>query len=314
MGSHRDFDYNRIILGNDHTNNDAGVKDKAGHGTHIAGIIAAKSNNITGVTGINWNSKLYIIQTCNDNYPHSASNIGFINSVNEAIQSGAKIINCSFGLTTIDDQAVRNVIQNALNNNILIVASGGNGGNHYYPGDYSTSFDNVITVSAINSNDELISTSGSHICVAAPGYNVFSTFPDSTSNDDPLTLNYNYENGASQATAFISGVASLILSKEPNLAPQQTKRIIELSSDDIYPLGRDNNTGWGRINAYNALLITKAGNITSNEVYRNTITLTGNIFVSTGARLSILNNSIINLNGNYIKSNGGTFNDEGATW
>jgi thermitase len=124
--THEDFDTNRIILGVDYLQDGYGVKDRHGHGTFLAGIIAAKTYNNVGIAGINWNSKLYINQISDDYYGdpyYDRIANGMINAVNNY----AKVINCSFGLTD-NNQSVRQAIEYARNNNCLIVVSGGNTG------------------------------------------------------------------------------------------------------------------------------------------------------------------------------------------
>ncbi len=122
--SHPDLMNNsRIIKGSDYIGDGNGVKDERGHGTHVAGIIGAETNNSTGIAGINWNSKLRINQVFDIN--GSGSHSGFRNALINAVNNGCKIINFSGGSIT-GSWYMENAVQYAQNNNVLLVAAAGN--------------------------------------------------------------------------------------------------------------------------------------------------------------------------------------------
>lgn len=299
--THEDFDPDRIILGVDYLGDANGLKDMYGHGTFIAGIIAAKTNNNLGIAGVNWNSKLYINQVCDDLWGTVMAD-RFASGLTNAVLNNAKIINCSFGFST-DNAAAIAAVEYARNNNRLIVASAGNtglNGSIRYPALYSTTYDNIIAVSATDNNDNIWdgSTSGNYVCLAAPGVIVVSTFPNysiSSKLEDNIPLNYGNLNGTSMAAAFTTGVASLLWGREPNLTPAQVRTILEQSSD-MLTTGWNNRTGWGRLNAYNALRITTAGTLPGNEVWRGTVNVTSDLTIPSGKRLTILSGTTVNIN------------------
>ena len=135
---------------------------------------------------------------------------------------------------------------------ILFVSAAGNEhqntdieGNYYYPSAYRLS--NIISVAATDMHNNLLPSSNwgkKHVDVAAPGENIYSTLPGGR---------YGYMSGTSQATAFVTGMAALLLSKDPSLTPLQIKEII-MSSVDRFPQLDGKLVTGGRVNAYSALL------------------------------------------------------------
>ena len=187
---------NRIILGYDFAGDSAVPRDDNGHGTHVAGILSAETNNSIGVAGMNWNTKLLIIKVFDAQGRGSCSL--FYEGVTSAVDSGAKIINYSGG--GISSQTKEAAIEYAESYNCIIVASAGNSNNSVvYPAAYSSSYENVIAVSATNSLDNLADFScyGPEINVSAPGVNIYSTMPDYpvTLNNEGFSQNYDYMAG-----------------------------------------------------------------------------------------------------------------------
>ncbi|MEW6061973.1 MAG: S8 family serine peptidase, partial [Bacteroidota bacterium] len=291
--SHPDLDdENKIILGSDWTDEtDGTVKDNYGHGTHVAGIAAAESNNGTGIAGVAWNCKIMPIQVF-DAYGSGYFSY-FYNGVVEAVNyqrnnPGKKVVINYSGGGGASQQALDAVIY-ANTYGVPIIASAGNedGGSVLYPAAYSSSYSNVIAVSSTDANDTFssFSSQGLQVCVSAPGgygyhqvgyvvyyndatmlgKNVYSTTPNYTFNIavDPLyagdpystdvTQNYGYMPGTSMAAPHVSGIAGLILSVNPNLTPSQVRTIIQQSAEDKGTTGFDNYYGYGRVNAARAV-------------------------------------------------------------
>lgn len=231
--------------------NNSEVRDIDGHGTHIAGIIAGKYNEKFKTSGIAPNVKVMVIKSINPMVwlRHVESVKLITDSIKFAINNHANIINISAsGSEFIKEE--RDLIALAGKMGILVVASAGNNNNNVdyienkeYPAAYNLS--NLISVGATNFQNQKSDCSnyGESVDVSAPGEGILSTAPNSF---------YVEMEGTSPAAAMVSGIAALLLSKDPNLTPEEVKAIILTSSDKIPVLSHKNKVG-GRANAYRAL-------------------------------------------------------------
>ncbi|RLG17225.1 hypothetical protein DRN63_03195 [Nanoarchaeota archaeon] len=239
------------IYGADTCNDDGDPLDDNGHGTHVAGIIGAVGNNGEGVTGVNWHVKIMALKFAD------ASGVGWVSDAIEAIEYvinmkkrgiNVKITNNSWGSGEFS-QALYDAIAALQDSGILFVASAGNSGRDndlkpHYPSSYNLS--NIISVAATNDRDELtwFSNWGQlSVDLAAPGQSILSTF---------LANSYQHLSGTSMATAYVSGVAALILSKNPSYTYLQVKRLILSAVDEVTELENLVSSD-GRLNAYNCL-------------------------------------------------------------
>ena len=229
--------------------------DENGHGTHIAGIIAASARNVGGVIGVAPQVKIMAIRFLSgdphDPTPGKEMIHNSAQAINYAIDHGANIINYSDGGKQFSDEE-KKAIQRAGAHGILFVAAAGNDQQnedsnevrHFYPAAYG--LDNIISVAATNIRNQLIPCSNwgfKTVHVAAPGDNILSTLPNGR---------YGYLTGTSQATAFVSGLAALLLSKDRSLKVADLKRIIMKSVDTQKSL-EEKIASSGRINASRAL-------------------------------------------------------------
>ena len=153
----------------------ANPEDKYGHGTHVAGIVAAKANNKIGVAGVCPECSILDVKVLNDSGSGSSSVIA--NGISWAADNGAKVINMSLG-QRVSSRTLEAAVNYAWNKGVVIVAAAGNAGTQakIYPGAYP----NVIAVAATDNKDvkASFSTYGKWVDVAAPGVNVYSTFPN----------------------------------------------------------------------------------------------------------------------------------------
>jgi serine protease len=196
----------------DNTNNPL---DQNGHGTHVAGIIGAMGNSGVGISGINWQVSLMDVQFLSSSGTGSIS--AFISGLNYAIAHGAKISNNSWS-GAADDPLLYAAIQNAQQNGMIFVAAAGNNGTNNdvtpaYPSSFS--LDNIISVAAVDDNDQLASFSdygAKSVDIAAPGVNILSTLPNNT---------YGTLSGTSMATPMVTGVVALVWSEHPSWTYQQ---------------------------------------------------------------------------------------------
>ena len=227
-------------------------EDNYGHGTHVAGIVAATANNTTGVAGVCPDCTILDVKVLNDS--GSGSTSGIANGIDWAARNGAKVINMSLG-QRVSSRALEAAVNNAWNQGILIVAAAGNGGNttKVYPGAYA----NVIAVAATDNNDTKASFStygGKWVDVAAPGANIYSTFPNHEfylGTQYGRSQGYDVANGTSMASPVVAGVAALAWSSHANATNTSVRANIESTADKIPGTG----TYWthGRVNAFNAV-------------------------------------------------------------
>jgi subtilisin family serine protease len=242
------------------------VKDDGGHGTNISGTIGASTNNNLGYAGIDQNCMLMICKNLDD------ENLGeyswWSESLYYAANNGAKVINMSEGGYDYS-KTLENAINYAYDSGCLIVASMMNKNNNdkYYP----ACLKNVLAVGATDTDDGRCkqftwgggSNWGRHIAVVAPGNRVYGLdYKD----------NYNYDvywSGTSQATAYVTGIASLLLAQDISRKNTDLYGIITSSAKDRVGDPREDETGWdefygyGRVDLFSAL--TVSGIISPNE-------------------------------------------------
>lgn len=205
------------IHGWNFVNQSPDVMDEHGHGTHIAGIIGAQG------VGVAPNVSLMILKYFEENTSGADNLTNTVRAIHYAVRMGAKIINYSGGgiLKSSEEEAA---IRWASSQGVLFVAAAGNEGLnsdffHFYPADYD--LDNVISVAALDRKGALIHVSNfgsATVDVAAPGKNIYSTLPGGT---------FGYMTGTSQATAYVSGLAALMLSRSVSPLPvkESTRRL-----------------------------------------------------------------------------------------
>lgn len=246
--------------------------DSIDHGTETAGIIGAVGNNGKGISGVCWNIKIASLKACigaSDEVPQLV-----IAAIEYAKANNIKLLNFSGGFYSnqiYDDDisALRNVI--ATYNGLIVVAAGNHNfeivdensnGVKVYPQSFN--LDNIIVVGASNRNDErwisdqleASNYSSTIVDLFAPGVNIYTTSKNSTQA-------YKYDTGTSMSAPFVTGVAALIWSVEPNLTATQVKNRIMQNVDPIPALSNMCVSG-GRLNAQKALEAHAHNYITCN--------------------------------------------------
>jgi len=230
-------------------------KKFGGHGTHVAGIAAARGNNGAGVTGVSWAARIMPLAAMDYNdggLPISA----VAGALGYAEQMGAHVINMSLGLYQ-DSHTLRNAIS-AVQHAVIVCAAGNDGTDNdvrpHYPSGYPNA--NLIAVAATDQFDHRVWYSNfgaASVDVAAPGariYSTYSRFVDASG--------YTFLGGTSMATPMVAGLAALIRAGNGTLSPVQVVSIIKGSVDKRPSLSGRVSTG-GRINALQALRAAGVG-------------------------------------------------------
>ncbi len=241
--------------GRDFVNDDDDATDDEGHGTFVAGIAAASTNNNEGIAGVAWNCQVLPIKTMDSDGIGSYWDI--IEGIVWAVDNGADVINLSLG-GDVPAEALEDAVQYAYENGVVVVAAAGNDTDFVlYPAAYD---EYCLAVAATDYNDErpYWSNPGPEIDVAAPGMDIISLVP--TWYFGPDSLPYGYGKGTSASTPHVAGLAALIIGIKPWLTVSEIMTIIRYSADDInsadYP-GNDEFIGYGRINMEKALVPIK---------------------------------------------------------
>ncbi|MBP1994966.1 S8 family peptidase [Paenibacillus eucommiae] len=214
--------------------------DDNGHGTHIAGTIAAASSN-GGIVGVAPRAIIHPVKAFDHNGSAYVSDI--IAGIDWCVHNDLDIINMSFGMKTYN-KSLEYAVLNAYHAGKIIVASSGNDG-HKASIDYPARFTQVVSVGATTRSSKIapFSNRGSRIDIYAPGDRIYSSW---------LHGKYNELSGTSMATAHVSGVIALMLAIKPGLRPLQIKNILKRSS---ISLSKTRTVRWqaGQINARRAL-------------------------------------------------------------
>jgi len=223
------------------------TEDQPWHGTHVAGISSAITNNGIGISSIGFKSKLMPVKTTQGDQvgPNGPYILFGDEGIVYAADNGAKVINCSWGGSSYSIFA-QEIINYATSVGSLVVGAAGNSGTNssHYPSGY----DNVLSVASTNSNDtkSSFSTFGPTIDVSAPGNGIYATWQNNT---------YNTLSGTSMASPLTAGLAALVWSVFPSFTPLQIGEQIRVNSDNVDGLNPAYTQlmGNGRINALNAL-------------------------------------------------------------
>ena len=217
-----------------------------GHGTHVAGIVAARGDNGIGVAGMSWGTLIMPVRVLDGCF---GTQLQAANGIIWAVDHGADIINISLQWYP-GTKALRDAVNYAHARGALLIAAAGN--NHGNTVAFPARFGNCMAVSATNNWDLLYAFSnfGQEIDVAAPGQRIWSTGPSDR---------YLLGDGTSMAAPHVSGLAALLKSYDPYLTNVELRGIIVSTTDDLGPCGWDNKFGSGRINAHRALLAATGG-------------------------------------------------------
>lgn len=304
-----DGDYDNVGAG-DIINVDIDDDDPAnnGHGTHVAGIIAARGNNNSGITGICWNCQIMPLKVVNAERAAYDSDIAA--AIYYAVDNGAKVINMSLG-----GEGYSGMLQDAINyawqNDVLVVSSSGNYGgesSNIYPGASLNSI-SVGAVDNLNQSQSFVSK-GQRMDIVAPGVSVLSSVPIPKSGGclgSGNTLPYDCHTGTSMAAPHIAGVVALLLSNDPDMTVYDLRAALLTNTTDLGVSGFDNSFGMGIVNTFEAVqypgLSADAINPTASVTTTYNSYLTGTVPISgsvNDANLYIFTVYLTNPSGTYI--------------
>ncbi|MEM2996467.1 MAG: S8 family serine peptidase [Candidatus Bathyarchaeia archaeon] len=263
---HRDLQASYMAGGYDWVNGDPDPDDDYGHGSWVAGIIAAETGNGYGVVGM---ARVSIIAEKVLNYRGSGTIADLASGITHAADLGVEIINLSLG-TDSYSSTLKRAVEYAVGKGCLLVAAAGNRGTSqpHYP----AAFDEVIAVASTYGEPEDVrapySNYGGWVTLSAPGgwdqdgdgipeageYWIIST--------DNRYDSFRLGTGTSASTPHVSGLAALIKSHHPEATSLDIRRVLESTAQDKGAPGRDDYYGYGRIDAYRALkqpLLTSVG-------------------------------------------------------
>ena len=244
--------------------NSNNVTDYAGHGTHVAGIIAA-DNNEMGVTGVAAGTKNDLVQVFGVNVFNKdgsvATTASVIAGINWALQRGAKVINMSLGgisaaLTSSEDKTLEKAVKQAYSKGVTVVCAAGNDKTDAVA-ESPARFSSCLSVVNIGYHGLLhyTSTYGSTVDLAAPGVDIWSLYPDSL-----LAC----ASGTSMATPMVSATAAMLYAVDGSVTSNaagcaRIRKLLAGTTTDLYITGKDAYSGYGQINAYRALQASVTG-------------------------------------------------------
>lgn len=276
-GTHPDLSP-KLVSGSKHFDAASGVPDSAdpltpacNHATRVAGVAAAAADNSIGVAGLSWGGKLVSLKIfndgdCNDDCSPDATcgssdaaiiaAIGHAATLQNSAANGRVVLNMSIGEAGATcSSAIQTAVNAAVSAGVVLVAAAGNSA--VAGVDAPANCSGVIPVAATDSADNIafFSANGPALAsrgVAAPGVGVYTS---------DINGNYASASGTSFSAPFVSGAAALVLSARPAFTAAQVGDTLRNSADDLGSAGADNYFGYGRLNAYKAVLLALNGNL-----------------------------------------------------
>ncbi|WP_044232387.1 S8 family serine peptidase [Chloroflexus sp. Y-396-1] len=233
----------RVMSGFNAITGSPNASDDNGHGTAVAGIIAAGADNGNGIAGLCWGCIILPIKACLSNGRCRDSSV--ISAIRWATDNGARIINLSLGGSS-PSPALHEVVRYASERGVLIVAASGNERAEGNTPNYPAAYPETLAVGATGYGDEVtgFSNTGDFIDLVAPGVDIATTIPNN---------GYVLATGTSFASPFVSGAAALIMTLRPDLSNHDVRCVLAISADDRGAPGRDSEYGYGRLNVLTAL-------------------------------------------------------------
>jgi type VII secretion-associated serine protease mycosin len=246
--SHSDLSGN-VLSGTDYVSPGTSANDENGHGTHVAGIIAALHNNSRGIAGMAPRAKILPVRVLDRNGSGTSADVA--KGIVYAADRGAKVINLSLG-SNQSSTAMQSAVSYAISKNSLVVAAAGNSGCGLLgaPTEYPASYSGVVGVASVTQSMSRASYSscGSWVDVAAPGSGIISTMiQNSVGLGCSSSANYCTLSGTSFSTPYVAATAALAIARRGWSQSTVASRL-QSTATDLSPTGRDKYTGAGFIN------------------------------------------------------------------
>jgi type VII secretion-associated serine protease mycosin len=223
----------------------AGMVDPGGHGTHVAGIVAARANNGRGVAGGAPSARIMPVRVLDAHGSGTSDDVA--EGIIWAVDHGARVVNLSLGGG--ESAGMRAAIQYAVSKNVVVVAAAGNAFQSGNAPLYPAAYPEAIAVAAVNGNLDhaSFSNTGSYVDIAAPGDLILSTYGASVTD-------YQYMNGTSMATPYVAAAAALVVAKNKALSATRVRQILESTATDRGAPGRDDTFGHGVVDPRRAVI------------------------------------------------------------
>ncbi|MDQ7810883.1 type VII secretion-associated serine protease mycosin [Amycolatopsis sp. A133] len=241
----------RVQRGQDVANPGGGPADADcfGHGTFVAGIIAAGARPDTGFAGIAPEATILPIRCATltpDGSPPVLTAVQMADGIRAAVDGGARVVNISAS-TNVPDPELEKSVQHAADRDVVVVASAANSAQQGDPVTYPAAFPGVLAVGAVDATGKKadFSQTGGFLSLVAPGVGVTSVGPGGAGHW--------LGSGTSYAAPFVAGVAALVRAYHPQLSAAQVKRRLELTADHPAAALPDPGFGWGTVNAVAAV-------------------------------------------------------------
>lgn len=255
-GTHPDLQA-QMVSGWNFWDNNSNTTDVYGHGTEVAGVVAASSNNAAGVTSVAWNAKLMPIRISDTNGYCSWSAIA--SGISWAADHGAKVANISYMVQS--SSTIQAAAQYMNSKGGVVVTAAGNTGAY----DGTAASDSLISVSATDSSDNRTSwsTYGPYVDLAAPGVGIWTT---------EASGGYAAVSGTSFASPLTAAVAALMIAANPGISAADITRLLKSTAVDLGAVGYDQYYGAGRVNA--AAAVQAAFQLKSSDTQPPTVSIT----------------------------------------
>lgn len=234
-----------LLPGHDFVEGDADPSDDFGHGTAVAGVVAATGNNGFGLAGVAFGAKILPVKVM-DAFGYAAYS-AIADGIHYAVDHGARVINLSVAGSE-PSATLQSAIDYAWSNNVIVVAAAGNTASD--APQYPAACASVVAVAATTAEDSLakFSSFGTNIALAAPGEAILTT----TRN---LTTLFAAGSGTSLACPMVAAGAALVTAVHPALTNSQIVTLLEQTADDVGAAGLDSMFGFGRLNVARAVSV-----------------------------------------------------------